>query len=105
MKVELTERGQHSFQEVLVFLLEEQEVAPEIVLRTEKEIRQETSKLSDSPNIGQPETDLSQRWGREYRSFLVKRRYRLVYFVDRSEGVIYITDVFDTPQDPLKMQG
>lgn len=104
MRVEFTERAHQAFQELLIFLLEEQEVPPKIVGRFGKRIREESFRLAEFPEMGQTERGLSQGAGREYRSILVERHFRVVYFIAQKEELIRITDVFDTRRDPSKMQ-
>ena len=64
-------------------------------------IRNETLILTSTPKIGQKEILLNQS-EKEYR-YLVFRKYKIIYRVDYSLGVVIITDVFDTRQNPIKI--
>lgn len=105
MEVKFTERGDEAFDEALIFLMEDQEVPVHIVEGVVGGINDDTSKLADFPDQGRPEKDLSEQYDREYRSIPSQKNYRIVYFVDHEHDMIWITDVFDTRQDPSKMQG
>ena len=57
--------------------------------------------LKTHPHIGQIEEGLSSlNLGHRY---IVKRHYKIIYRIDNE--VIYITDFFDSRQDPFKMKG
>ncbi|MEQ6120962.1 type II toxin-antitoxin system RelE/ParE family toxin [Reichenbachiella sp. MALMAid0571] len=58
--------------------------------------------LIKTPQIGQEEELLKQR-ETEYR-YLVFKNYKLIYSVDTANGLIKIADVFDTRQNPPKLQ-
>ncbi len=60
------------------------------------------NKLLKTPYIGQEEPALAHR-EIKYR-YLVHKNYKLIYSVDESNGYIKIADVFDTRQNPVKMQ-
>jgi len=55
--------------------------------------------LKDFPLMGQEEETL-RVLGLQHR-YLVEGHYKIVYRIEK--GTIYITDVFDTRQDPDKM--
>ncbi|PKP25059.1 MAG: type II toxin-antitoxin system RelE/ParE family toxin [Bacteroidetes bacterium HGW-Bacteroidetes-2] len=60
------------------------------------------NKLLKTPYIGQEELSLTYR-KIKYR-YLVYKNYKLIYSVDQSNGFIKIADVFDTRQNPIKME-
>jgi len=64
-------------------------------------ITQEVLKLQNQPNIGQREKLLIDR-EQEFR-YLVHRNYKMIYWVNSNESRIEITDVFDTRQNPSKI--
>lgn len=59
-------------------------------------------KLIKSACIGQLEDSLKNR-KIEYR-YLVYKNYKMIYSVDEENGFIKITDVFDTRQNPIKLE-
>jgi len=64
-------------------------------------IIQETDQLGDQPLIGQIEDLLSHRT--EGFRYLVHRNYKIVYWYNKEKNQIEIVDVFDTRQNPTKM--
>lgn len=64
-------------------------------------IVKEPNKLKNSNFIGQKEELLENR-KIEYR-YLVHKNYKLIYSVDQLNSLIKIADVFDTRQNPIKI--
>jgi plasmid stabilization system protein ParE len=64
-------------------------------------IIQETEPLCEQPLIGQIEELLSHR--AETFRYLVHRNYKIVYWLNREKNHVEIVDVFDTRQNPTKM--
>ena len=58
--------------------------------------------LSDNPEMGQEEPHL-KGLGQGHRYILVERIYKMIYLI--AKPFIFITDIFDTRQDPDKMKG
>jgi toxin ParE1/3/4 len=67
-----------------------------------KELINEADKLSKTPNIGQIEELLNKRVI-QYR-YLVYKNYKLIYSIDTKSANIKITDIFDTRQNPTKIE-
>ena len=65
-------------------------------------ILKEAKKLEDYPYLGQEE-ELLESLGLEHRYLLVDRLYKIIYFITGTN--LFITDIFDTRQDPSKMKG
>ena len=57
--------------------------------------------LIDTPYIGQEEESLEHR-KINYRYF-IHNNYKLIYYVDEKNNFIKIADVFDTRQNPIKI--
>jgi len=57
--------------------------------------------LQDNPYLGQEEEHL-KHLGRSHRYVPVKPFYKMIYLV--LKPIIFITDIFDTRQDPEKMK-
>jgi len=64
-------------------------------------IAKETLKLKNHPYIGQYE-ELLKSDKREFR-YLVYKNYKIIYLVSIEKNIIEIYDVFDTRQNPIKM--
>ena len=58
--------------------------------------------LIDNPKIGQRETSLKNR-KTEYH-YLVESNYKIIYSIDEITKSVKIADVFDTRQNPLKIE-
>ena len=65
-------------------------------------IYNETLKLASQPEIGQIEELLRGR-DQEYR-YLIYKKYKIIYWVNHQADKIEIVDVFDTRQNPYKME-
>lgn len=39
----------------------------------------------------------------EYRSLVIHEHYKLIYYINDNNGVIYITDLFDTRREPKRL--
>lgn len=71
-----------------------------------KELRRtiivKTKLLIKNPQMGQIEENLSiLKQGHRY--MILESKYKLIYLI--TDHVIYITDIFDTRQDPDKIHG
>jgi len=65
-------------------------------------IAKETLKLKKQPEIGQIEELLIDR-PNEFR-YLVYKNYKIIYWVNKRENRIEINDVFDSRQNPIKIE-
>jgi plasmid stabilization system protein ParE len=99
MKLIYTEQSLHSFEETLDFL------APKISYEKLMEIRDgilgAAEILEVNPFIGQLEPYLVHLELDHRR--IIKDNYKIIYRV--MGQYVYITDIFDTRQDPSKMKG
>lgn len=100
MRVVYTEQALQSLEGTLDFLME-QEVPIDQVMTTRDSILDKADSLTESPWKGQQEEYLTHL-GKEHRR-IIEGHYKIIY---RVEGqAIYITDIFDSRQDPSKMKG
>lgn len=60
--------------------------------------------LSSNPSMGHIESSFADRQ-KVYRSLVVHRHYKFVYWVDETKGVIYIADLWDTRREPATLAG
>lgn len=58
--------------------------------------------LAEHPRMGKVEPLLVGRRF-EYRSLVVHEHYKLIYYISESDGVIYITNLFDTRREPKQL--
>lgn len=99
MKLFYTEQAIKSLQECLDFL--PPEVLSEKRLQIRDKILAKAEKLVSKPRMGQREEYLDHL-GQSHRR-IIEGHYKIIYRIE--EEVIYITDFFDTRQDPAKMKG
>ncbi|SDK65998.1 Plasmid stabilization system protein ParE [Salinimicrobium catena] len=85
----------------LIFLYYLENAGKRTAIRMVQDIVNESNSLKKDPFIGQKEELLI---GREiiYR-YLLKKNFKIIYSVDQVKGFIKIADVFDTRQDPAKI--
>ncbi|MDO9260611.1 MAG: type II toxin-antitoxin system RelE/ParE family toxin [Flavobacteriaceae bacterium] len=62
----------------------------------------EPIKLIDSPHIGQIEDLLTNR--KEVYRYLICKNYKIIYSLDEKNNLIKIADIFDTRQNPVKIE-
>jgi len=67
-----------------------------------QKIVKETHRLKNQPEIGQKEELLSER-KQEFR-YLVHQTYKIIYWVNNDQNRIEIIDIFDTQQNPIKIE-
>lgn len=65
-------------------------------------IYNQTVKLIEQPEIGQSEPLLKTR--KEDFRYLVYKNYKVIYWINTKENRIEIIDVFDTRQNPIKIE-
>ncbi|WP_318344321.1 type II toxin-antitoxin system RelE/ParE family toxin [Flagellimonas baculiformis] len=65
-------------------------------------IYNEALKIKKQPKIGQVEELLKSR-KQEFR-YLVFKNYKIIYWINEKEKQIEIIDVFDTRQNPIKIE-
>ncbi len=58
--------------------------------------------IQDNPYIGQKEI-LLEKYEQEFM-YLVYKNYKIIYWINLGKGRIEITNVFDTRQNPKKME-
>ncbi len=99
MKLLYTEQALESLQEALSLISDD---APESKLMEIRDnILNRADTLLSNPKIGQREEYL-RHLGLKHRR-IVESHYKIIYRI--AGEYIYITDIFDTRQDPAKMKG
>lgn len=101
MKVIYTEQSLESLEESIHFLLNVRKISLEKVNEIRQQLLDKSDSLSYNSQIGQNEEYLDHL-GMGHRR-LVEGFYKIIYRID--SNCIYITDFFDTRQDPKKMKG
>lgn len=101
MKVIITEESLQSLESSLLFYLTELGYSLEKVGEIKTQLIARARSLSKNPYQGQHEPYL-KRLGKGHRR-LVEVYFKIIYLIEGQ--TIYITDFFETRQDPAKMQG
>ena len=85
----------------LIFNYYKEKASLKIAIKLVLELTKEVIKLQNQPNTGQKEELLIDR-EQEFR-YLLHRNYKIIYWVNAQKNRIEITDVFDTRQNPGKI--
>ena len=101
MKLIFTDQALISMDNSFLFLLEEQGLPSEKIEELRERIKISIQQLLQNPYLGQQEAQLAHLKKNHRR--LVEWNFKIVYYVQ--DDLIYITDIFDTGQDPQKMKG
>jgi len=99
MKVEFTEESLNSLREVRIFLSDIQGLSSEKVEQITSVLLDKSEELIHFPNQGQNEEYLDHL-GLNHKRIIVNHCKIIYRVVDET---IYITDFFDTRQDPKKL--
>lgn len=100
MKVVYTSQAWLSIDSCIEFLFS-QGLREEKIAEIIDQVFDRAESLRDFPLSGQVEPILSSRL-REYRRLTISY-YKIIYFVEQE--IVFITDIFDSRQDPKKMRG
>jgi len=84
-----------------IFLYYSIHASGNIALKLISGIISSTRNLSENPNIGQKERLLKDR--KETYRYLIFKNYKILYSVDSQQNLIKVADVFDTRQNPKKI--
>ncbi|WP_114751127.1 type II toxin-antitoxin system RelE/ParE family toxin [Pleomorphovibrio marinus] len=101
MRVVYTEQSFESLEESIQFLLKVQKVPLEKVVKIRNQLLDRADGLITNPHIGQYEEYL-MHLGKGHRR-VVEGYFKIIYRIE--SGCVYITDFFDSRQDPEKMKG
>ena len=101
MKVIYTDQSIDSLEEALTFAIAEQELSPEQVTELKNRLLDRADSLALNPQKGQREVYLRHLEAKHRR--IIEGYFKIIYKVEK--GAVYITDFFDSRQDPEKMKG
>jgi len=99
MNIVITNPAKRSLKNHYIFY--KREATQEVAERLKAELIQAIESLKSHPNLGQVEENLSSL--KMNHRYLVKRHYKIIYRIEND--IVYITDFFDTRQNPAKMKG
>ncbi len=78
-----------------------------VSIRVAKKIKSEliaSIKLLKQENVEWQKDEYLDYLNKEHRR-LISGNYKIIYYYDKSKNVVYVTDVFDSRQDPVKEKG
>lgn len=101
MKVIYTDQSLDSLHEVMDFLLEDLGIPMEKASQVKTQLLDKADSLALNPYKGQKEEYL-EHLGKEHRR-LIEGHFIIIYVIEKE--AIFITDFFDTRQDPEQMKG
>ncbi|WP_420582574.1 type II toxin-antitoxin system RelE/ParE family toxin [Reichenbachiella sp.] len=101
MRVIYTDQSLVSLEELLNFLIESQGYERESVALIINQLFDRAESLKAHPHKGQLEENLQHL--KEGHRRIIERYFKIIYKVEKE--TIYITDFFDSRQDPEKMKG
>jgi plasmid stabilization system protein ParE len=99
MKVRITKPAQRRLQQIDDYY--RRKGSRSHVTKLRKDIRKKTKLLEQNPELGQKEEYLEEL-GQGHRYLIVAKLYKLIYLV--AKPFIFITDIFDTRQNPDDMR-
>lgn len=76
-----------------------QKFGEQVAHKMNEHIKAHVHLLASNPQLGITEPLLTQRT-RQYRSLVVHKLIKIIYFVDTSNNRIHIADLWDTRRDP-----
>ncbi len=101
MKIIYTDQSYQSLDESLQFLSEKLGMPLEKVLEIRTKLLDRADNLVSNPKSGQIEEYL-EHLNKKHRR-LIEGYFKIIYRIEKE--IIYVTDFFDTRQDPQKMKG
>ena len=101
MKVLLTDEALNSLASIIEFNLDKLSESKLITMKNQ--LLNRAQSLALNPQIGQQEESLVELKKGHRR--LVEGQHKIIDRVDSKLQIVYITDFFDTRQDPFKMKG
>lgn len=101
MRIIYTDQSFESLEEAIQFLLKTQKIPLIKVLKIRSKLLDKADNLSTDPHVGQYEEYL-EHLGKGHRR-LIEGNFKIIYRI--KDGQVYITDFFDTRQNPENMKG
>ncbi len=95
MKIQFTRNAERRLTQIKSYYADQDN--PKKGIKTIKAIRKEVERLKAYPMLGQEEESL-KLLGKGHRYLLVEKIYKIIYRI--AKPIIFITDIFDTRQDP-----
>ena len=96
MKIRWLELAKSDIKTIHDFYAKDKSV--KVANKISKEIVQASRSLTNFPYMASVEFELSDKRGQEYRSLLVSKHYKVIYFIEGD--FIYIAAVWDCRTDP-----
>jgi len=100
LKIFWTNFSQNELEKIVEYYHEKagSQVAKKLIINLFKE----TNKLKKFPKLGQVEELLLNR--KEEFRYIVSKNYKIIYCINQAKGRVEIHDIFDTRQNPIKIE-
>jgi toxin ParE1/3/4 len=100
VEIVITNQALTSLNDSLIFLNVTQSITFEKALEIRGQIFARIESLKLNPYLGQTESFMSK--SKEYRR-LIEGSYKIIYYIEKNS--VYVTDIFDSRQNPSRMKG
>lgn len=100
MQVEWKKRATRQLEAIIAY--GESNFGQQATTRFYQKVKTGSMRLADNPELGFPEPLLAER-KRNYRSLIVAEHYKIIYWVDAIQSIIYIADLWDTRREPARL--
>ena len=101
MQIKWSKRAIHTLDKVLAFGMELFGAHHSILFYNK--IKAYEPLLASNPYMGKIEPLLINRKGHEYRSLVIHEHFKLIYYIDLSQNILYIVDFWDTRREPSRL--
>ena len=103
MKIIWKERAKDSARQAFVYC--RLKFGKRIMLQFKDRLFHQTDLLSLNPLLGKRDFLLEDRRDHVYRSLLVHKHFKVVYYIDESEDTVYIVALWDVRREPREQAG
>lgn len=100
MQVEWKKQATRQLEAIIAYW--ESNFGQQATARLYEKVKADSVRLADNPELGFPEPLLAER-KRSYRSLIVTEHYKIIYWVDTAQSIVYIADLWDTRREPARL--
>ncbi len=100
MQVEWKRRAQREVEAAIVYGVDN--FGERVAIQFYQRVKMWAERLTQHPEIGSPEPLLE---GRKYlyRSLIVHKHHKLIYYIDEVKQTVYIADLWDMRREPSRL--
>lgn len=100
MQVKWSEQAKRELDVILVY--GKDNFGEEVAIKLFETTKEFTFHLAQNPHLGFPEPLLKGR-NKVYRSLVIHKHYKIVYYADEKKNTIFIADIWDVRREPIKL--